>query len=501
MAFPLGEEGLCIGIDAESGICVDDEPIPSNHAQIVYNSGDYVLCENDSLNGTFVNGARIQTQILCHNDQISLGSYQFLVDLEGAPTELNLPASEPDHPDGKTGVDDRLIPVDSVQERRALEMRMEPASPPVYPENQFYSKKVVLCLGIGALILILVLAVFSLDMVLKNKNNLLEIGRIQIVDLRRFNQSNEVQIQKLREDLTQSSIALNRANEDLKKLEAKRLSLEKQNTQNLKDLQKTTQDLKVATEKIAVLNKTKTEPAKTANEELKKKEIQFSAREQVASRLEPIPYLGAVEIPSKISMLQDTTVTVMQNLPGGRNLTIKRGQSFPVVRAEPDLVVVDLAGEKIRIARKNTDFNSALDAANLSRKKENERLYNERELLVDQMVEAEAKAIEHEKQEKEPLMKSKVLVKMRVQGFVAGGVLAQKTDEPGVVMALLTGVDIKKMAIGDPWQGDAFPMGVFIRPGTEQKCRHYTADWKEFSAFVKSGSQQDPVCRQVKELV
>ena len=361
-------------------------------------------------------------------------------------------------------------------------------------------------IGIGALILIAALAAFSLDMVLSIKNRDLEIARMQIADLHRIDGGNQSRMMKMsedlkqrtaalsraNEDLKQRTVALSRANEDLKKLEAERVNLKKQNAGKLEALDKASEDLRVTKVKVDSLNTNKTETAKIKGA-TRTDEVQFAMREEVASHLEPIAYVPSLQIPPKIAIVQDTKVPVMQNRPGDGVLTFKSGQSLPVVRADEDVVLVEIAGEKLRIPKQNTDFNAALDAANLSRHKENERLYNERELLIDKMV-------EQEKLAKESLMKSKGPVNMRVVGFLAGGVLVQKTDEVGRVLALLTGVDVGLMAIGDPWRGDVFPMGLFMRPGTDEKYRHYTADWKEFAAFVKAGSQQDPVSRQVLEL-
>ena len=112
---------------------LEDEAISCNHATIVYSSGDYLLRDNGSLHGTFVNGVRIKNQILCHNDRIRFGAYHFLVDLEGEYPESNLPASEPAHLDLNGQSYDRVIHVDSVpghEEEGAMEVMLEQVPPP-----------------------------------------------------------------------------------------------------------------------------------------------------------------------------------------------------------------------------------------------------------------------------------------------------------------------------------------------------------------------------------
>ena len=500
MVFLLGKAILLIGKDDQSGIYLDDEQISSNHASIVYNSGDYVLYDNGSFNGTFVNGIKIKKQILCHNDQISFGPYHFSVDLEGDQAESNLPASEPAHLERKGQSYDRLIQVNPVhgnEEAGSIQVMMEREHQQGPPSEPLRSKKPLLYTGIVALIAFAALAILFSNHELKKKDRIVKIESSQIADLQKINGASAARINKLEENLKQRSAALSRSSEDLKKMEAERANRKQQNTQNLEALHKATEDLKVSTGKVAAFNKTET--AKI-NDDAKKAEIQLPSREQVASRLEPVPYIPLLKIPIKISIVQDTTVPVMKSQQLAGTLTLKSGQSLPIVGAEQDVVFVNVAGEKIRLPKGNTDFNSALDAANLSVKKANDRLYTERELRINKMVEAETKVVEQEKLEKESLIKSKVPIYLTVKGFYMGGVLGQKLGAQGWMWVLLTGVDIANISIDGCWRGDAYAMGLVPRPWTDQQCQHFTADWKEFSSFVKSGSQHDPVSIQIVEL-
>jgi len=56
--YPL-VENLVIGRDPNSGLVIPDRRVSRQHAQIVQRKEGFVLLDNDSKNGTFVNGERI----------------------------------------------------------------------------------------------------------------------------------------------------------------------------------------------------------------------------------------------------------------------------------------------------------------------------------------------------------------------------------------------------------------------------------------------------------
>lgn len=63
-----------IGRDASrADLIVDDPTISREHARIRYENGQYVLYDLASTSGTFVNGVRIQRQMLYDNDRVTLG--------------------------------------------------------------------------------------------------------------------------------------------------------------------------------------------------------------------------------------------------------------------------------------------------------------------------------------------------------------------------------------------------------------------------------------------
>jgi hypothetical protein len=69
-----------IGRQAPADIVVPAPQVSSRHAEIVAaGNGYYRLTDLGSSNGTFVNGARIQSAVITLSDQVSLGSHPFAV--------------------------------------------------------------------------------------------------------------------------------------------------------------------------------------------------------------------------------------------------------------------------------------------------------------------------------------------------------------------------------------------------------------------------------------
>ena len=75
---------LSIGREDNNLLVLDDNFVSRRHARIErkQNKGLYILKDMDSQNGVFLNGSRIQTAILNHNDNIQIGNQQFTFSFE-----------------------------------------------------------------------------------------------------------------------------------------------------------------------------------------------------------------------------------------------------------------------------------------------------------------------------------------------------------------------------------------------------------------------------------
>ena len=72
--YKIEKECINIGRSKDNEITLPDHTISRKHAQLIKNSDGYLLKDHKSHNGTFVNGSRITSHILLHNDQIKIGS-------------------------------------------------------------------------------------------------------------------------------------------------------------------------------------------------------------------------------------------------------------------------------------------------------------------------------------------------------------------------------------------------------------------------------------------
>ena len=75
-AFPLVAERLSVGRRPDSDIFLDDITVSRDHAVVVKRGEHYYLDDCGSLNGTYVNRRRIDSQRLNDGDELQIGKYK-----------------------------------------------------------------------------------------------------------------------------------------------------------------------------------------------------------------------------------------------------------------------------------------------------------------------------------------------------------------------------------------------------------------------------------------
>jgi hypothetical protein len=75
-SFPLTEERMSIGRSPDSEVFLDDVTVSRDHAIIVSRSGEHYLDDLGSLNGTYVNRQRVDSQRLADGDELQIGKYK-----------------------------------------------------------------------------------------------------------------------------------------------------------------------------------------------------------------------------------------------------------------------------------------------------------------------------------------------------------------------------------------------------------------------------------------
>jgi hypothetical protein len=76
--FLITAEGVSIGRSTESSIFLDDVTVSRSHAQIKKEEKSFVLIDNSSLNGTYLNNISIEKNVLKSGDEIQIGKFHFV---------------------------------------------------------------------------------------------------------------------------------------------------------------------------------------------------------------------------------------------------------------------------------------------------------------------------------------------------------------------------------------------------------------------------------------
>jgi len=74
--YPLVAESVTIGRHPDSDVFLDDVTVSRNHAVVVREGDAYVISDQGSLNGTYVNRRRIERQTLLDGDELQIGKYK-----------------------------------------------------------------------------------------------------------------------------------------------------------------------------------------------------------------------------------------------------------------------------------------------------------------------------------------------------------------------------------------------------------------------------------------
>jgi pSer/pThr/pTyr-binding forkhead associated (FHA) protein len=75
-SFPVDRERMSIGRRPESEVFLDDITVSRDHALLIRRGDEWYLDDCGSLNGTYVNRSRIDSQRLEEGDEVQIGKYK-----------------------------------------------------------------------------------------------------------------------------------------------------------------------------------------------------------------------------------------------------------------------------------------------------------------------------------------------------------------------------------------------------------------------------------------
>jgi pSer/pThr/pTyr-binding forkhead associated (FHA) protein len=86
--FPLDQEVINIGRSLENHLVIDDPSVSRAHAQLIAIKNHFMVFDQNSTGGTFVNGKRVSRTVLNSGDIISLAAVSMLY-VEDSPGLLS----------------------------------------------------------------------------------------------------------------------------------------------------------------------------------------------------------------------------------------------------------------------------------------------------------------------------------------------------------------------------------------------------------------------------
>ena len=90
--FEGGE--LILGRGKDAGVVIDDAKASRRHAMFGYSGGELFVQDLGSINGTFVNGERVEKRALFPGDAIEIANVRFRAELRPVPESNSKPGSE-----------------------------------------------------------------------------------------------------------------------------------------------------------------------------------------------------------------------------------------------------------------------------------------------------------------------------------------------------------------------------------------------------------------------
>lgn len=83
--FVLDKDVVTCGRDSSSDIFLDDVTVSRKHAHIRRDESGFKITDLGSLNGTFLNRRRVDTEQLSTGDEIQIGKFKLIFFTQGAP--------------------------------------------------------------------------------------------------------------------------------------------------------------------------------------------------------------------------------------------------------------------------------------------------------------------------------------------------------------------------------------------------------------------------------
>lgn len=94
--FALDKPRILIGRESRCDVRIPIPAVDQRHCEIVFDEGDLRLTDLDSARGTYHNGERVDSAVLQHADELTIGPVTFTIraqqveDADGTVTEVHI---------------------------------------------------------------------------------------------------------------------------------------------------------------------------------------------------------------------------------------------------------------------------------------------------------------------------------------------------------------------------------------------------------------------------
>ena len=128
-------ESTLVGRDRTAAVRINESSISRKHATIEHRGADWVITDNGSANGTFVDDVQVAEAVLRNGQTLRLGAATFRVEIEipPSPTQTLRPQDRPQNRDPKTQPGIPRYQPELAQPPKPAAAPAPPVAPPVAP--------------------------------------------------------------------------------------------------------------------------------------------------------------------------------------------------------------------------------------------------------------------------------------------------------------------------------------------------------------------------------
>jgi len=120
---------VTIGRLPDNGVHIDNLAVSGHHARIVWEADHFVLEDNNSLNGTFVNNRRVSRTPLKHGDNILIGKHTLSYWDEARRSAGDVPHAEPTHASPPVPAMEATVVLDTRKAKEMIAQQAHAATP------------------------------------------------------------------------------------------------------------------------------------------------------------------------------------------------------------------------------------------------------------------------------------------------------------------------------------------------------------------------------------